>query len=213
MYSYLCFSFSLYSPYGIQTSNYLAHWLAIEGVQPAIPQNPTPIDAKADLFNKRIKLDPSATATQPVIPGIKPGSNGAINNTGNASNSQPNNANSSNGAEIKPLVKHVLSKELQMYYERIVSAVLSQDEVLRATGISSLQNDPGLHQLLPYFVQLVAEKVSKQTAVMFGTLAIAPARFLEINERWTFGCISGHTKHKELASARVNDGYGPRHSR
>lgn len=48
-----------------------------------------------------------------------------------------------------------------MYYERIVSAVLSQDEVLRATGISSLQNDPGLHQLLPYFVQLVAEKVSK----------------------------------------------------
>ncbi|OAQ34018.1 DUF1546-domain-containing protein [Linnemannia elongata AG-77] len=142
---------------------YTAHWLAIEGVQPAIPQNPTPIDAKADLFNKRIKLDPSATATQPVIPGIKPGSNGAINNTGNAANSQPNNANSSNGAEIKPLVKHVLSKELQMYYERIVSAVLSQDEVLRATGISSLQNDPGLHQLLPYFVQLVAEKVTQNT--------------------------------------------------
>jgi transcription initiation factor TFIID subunit 6 len=117
------------------------------------------------LFNKRIKLDPSATATQPVIPGIKPGSNGALSNTANAtSNPQANNANNSNGAEIKPLVKHVLSKELQMYYERIVSAVLSQDEVLRATGISSLQNDPGLHQLLPYFVQLVAEKVSKQTS-------------------------------------------------
>lgn len=49
-----------------------------------------------------------------------------------------------------------------MYYERISSAVLSQDEVLRATGISSLQNDPGLHQLLPYFVQLVAEKASSR---------------------------------------------------
>ncbi|KAF9996892.1 hypothetical protein BGZ80_010004 [Entomortierella chlamydospora] len=135
---------------------YTAHWLAIEGVQPAIPQNPTPTDAKTDLLHKRIKLDPS---TQPVIPGIKPGSSSNANNNNNA-----NGGNSNSGdAEIKPLVKHVLSKELQMYYERITSAVLSQDEVLRATGISSLQNDPGLHQLLPYFVQLVAEKVTQNT--------------------------------------------------
>ncbi|KAF9200739.1 hypothetical protein BGZ49_009015 [Haplosporangium sp. Z 27] len=143
---------------------YTAHWLAIEGVQPAIPQNPTPSDAKTDLLHKRIKLDPS---TQPVVPGIKPGSSSAnINNSNINSNINSNSSNGSGGdgaAEIKPLVKHVLSKELQMYYERITSAVLSQDEVLRATGISSLQNDPGLHQLLPYFVQLVAEKVTQNT--------------------------------------------------
>lgn len=128
-------------------------------MQPAIPQNPTPSDAKTDLLHKRIKLDPT---TQPVIPGIKPGSssNTGANNTSVGNTANGSNNNSSDGAEIKPLVKHVLSKELQMYYERITSAVLSQDEVLRATGISSLQNDPGLHQLLPYFVQLVAEKAS-----------------------------------------------------
>ncbi|KAF9437532.1 hypothetical protein BGZ76_000348 [Entomortierella beljakovae] len=139
---------------------YTAHWLAIEGVQPAIPQNPTPLDAKTDLLQKRIKLDPT---TQPVVPGIKPGSsnNANINNSSGNVNGASNS--SSGDAEIKPLVKHVLSKELQMYYERITSAVLSQDEVLRATGISSLQNDPGLHQLLPYFVQLVAEKVTQNT--------------------------------------------------
>ncbi|KAG0047813.1 hypothetical protein BGZ83_007210 [Gryganskiella cystojenkinii] len=128
---------------------YTAHWLAIEGVQPAIAQNPTPVDAKTDLLHKRIKLDSGA---QPVVPGIKP-----------ASAANANTSTAANGAEIKPLVKHVLSKELQMYYERITSAVLSQDEVLRSTGISSLQNDPGLHQLLPYFVQLVAEKVTQNT--------------------------------------------------
>jgi transcription initiation factor TFIID subunit 6 len=120
-----------------------------------------------DLLHKRIKLDPT---TQPVIPGIKPGSssNTGANNTsaGNTVNGSNNN-NSGDGAEIKPLVKHVLSKELQMYYERITSAVLSQDEVLRATGISSLQNDPGLHQLLPYFVQLVAEKASSRECYIF----------------------------------------------
>ncbi|KAF9208839.1 hypothetical protein BGZ59_010418 [Podila verticillata] len=127
---------------------YTAHWLAIEGVQPAIVQNPTPSDAKSDLFNKRIKLDQSS---QPVVPGIKSGA-------------QPT---ATGAAEVQPLVKHVLSKELQMYYERITSAVLSQDEVLRATAISSLQNDPGLHQLLPYFVQLVAEKVTQNIRNMF----------------------------------------------
>ncbi|KAG0027910.1 hypothetical protein BGZ82_008710 [Podila clonocystis] len=127
---------------------YTAHWLAIEGVQPAIVQNPTPSDAKSDLFNKRIKLDQSS---QPVTPGIKSGA-------------QPT---ATGAAEVQPLVKHVLSKELQMYYERITSAVLSQDEVLRATAISSLQNDPGLHQLLPYFVQLVAEKVTQNIRNMF----------------------------------------------
>ncbi|KAG0214040.1 hypothetical protein BGX28_002906 [Mortierella sp. GBA30] len=131
---------------------YTAHWLAIEGVQPAIPQNPTPTDAKTDLLHKRIKLD---AATQPVVPGIKPGSSTTLQSSiSNTNNNTPN-------AEIKPLVKHVLSKELQMYYERLTTAVLSPDEVLRATGISSLQNDPGLHQLLPYFVQLVAEKVTQ----------------------------------------------------
>ncbi|KAF9319805.1 hypothetical protein BG003_008099 [Podila horticola] len=127
---------------------YTAHWLAIEGVQPAIVQNPTPSDAKSDLFNKRIKLD---QPSQPVTPGIKAGA-------------QPT---ATGAAEVQPLVKHVLSKELQMYYERITSAVLSQDEVLRATAISSLQNDPGLHQLLPYFVQLVAEKVTQNIRNMF----------------------------------------------
>jgi len=65
-----------------------------------------------------------------------------------------------------------------MYYERITSAVLSQEEVLRATGISSLQNDPGLHQLLPYFVQLVAEKVTQNTrnlAVLESMMAMVRA--------------------------------------
>ncbi|KAG0309149.1 hypothetical protein BGZ98_004895 [Dissophora globulifera] len=144
---------------------YTAHWLAIEGVQPAIPQNPIPSDAKVDILRKRIKLDPS---TQSVVAGIKSGSSDAIANSGantalGGSNSNSNSGANGEGAEIKPLVKHVLSKELQMYYERITGAVLSQDEVLRATGISSLQNDPGLHQLLPYFVQFVAEKITQNT--------------------------------------------------
>jgi len=109
---------------------FTAHWLAIEGVQPAIPQNPTPIDAKSDLLSKRLK------------------SSGG-NTTGN------------DQVDVKPLVKHVLSKELQLYYERITEAVVSEEERLRFQAYESLRSDPGLHQLLPYFVQFIVEKVKQ----------------------------------------------------
>ncbi|KAL7327202.1 histone H4-like TAF Taf6, SAGA complex subunit [Mucor circinelloides] len=110
---------------------FTAHWLAIEGVQPAIPQNPTPSDAKAELLSKRAKSHAS--------------SNGITTDQVN----------------VKPLVKHVLSKELQMYFERITEAVLSEDERLQSQAFESLRSDPGLHQLLPYFVQHIHKKVTQ----------------------------------------------------
>ncbi|RUS13613.1 transcription initiation factor TFIID complex 60 kDa subunit [Endogone sp. FLAS-F59071] len=116
---------------------FTAHWLAIEGVQPAIPQNPTPSDAKADLLSKRIKA-PTANGGSTA---------GGVDGTA--------------GVDVKPLVKHVLSKELQMYFERITEAVLSEEESLQIQAFESLRQDPGLHQLLPYFVQFVAEKVTQ----------------------------------------------------
>ncbi|KAG2232125.1 hypothetical protein INT48_008867 [Thamnidium elegans] len=110
---------------------FTAHWLAIEGIQPAIPQNPTPSDAKAELLSKRSKSHTS--------------SNGITTDQVN----------------VKPLVKHVLSKELQMYFERITEAVLSEDERLQSQAFESLRLDPGLHQLLPYFVQHIHKKVAQ----------------------------------------------------
>ncbi|SAL95088.1 hypothetical protein [Absidia glauca] len=109
--------------------SFTAHWLAIEGVQPAIPQNPTPSDAKSDLLTKKTK-------TQSTSNGI-----------------------STDQVDVKPLVKHILSKELQMYFERITDAIVSEDERLRSQAFESLRNDPGLHQLLPYFVQHIQKKV------------------------------------------------------
>ncbi|KAF7725703.1 hypothetical protein EC973_009420 [Apophysomyces ossiformis] len=110
--------------------SFTAHWLAIEGIQPAIPQNPTPSDAKAELLTKR--------KSHAVSNGI-----------------------STDQVDVKPLVKHVLSKELQMYFERITEAVLSEDERLRSQAFESLRLDPGLHQLLPYFVQHIHKKVTQ----------------------------------------------------
>lgn len=56
-----------------------------------------------------------------------------------------------------------------MYFERITEAVLSEEERLQIQAFESLRQDPGLHQLLPYFVQFVAEKVSELIYRVEGT--------------------------------------------
>ena len=69
-------------------------------------------------------------------------------------------ASGAEGVETKQQVKHVLSKELQLYFERIANALTNEDsENIRETAIASLRNDPGLHQLVPYLVAFIAEKV------------------------------------------------------
>ena len=37
-------------------------------------------------------------------------------------------------AQVKPLVKHVLSKEQQLYYEQVVGAIKGSDELLKQVG-------------------------------------------------------------------------------
>jgi transcription initiation factor TFIID subunit 6 len=115
--------------------SFTAHWLAVEGVQPSIPQNPT----QADQRNQEL---------------LPKGPGGGGNQTLAAASGADNVA-------VKPLIKHVLSRELQIYFERICSAIMSEgNDDYRSTAFQSLRTDPGIHQLVPYFVQFVADKVT-----------------------------------------------------
>lgn len=62
--------------------------------------------------------------------------------------------------EVKVLVKHVLSQELQLYYEKTTEAILTGDEKLQNVVYISLAEDPGLHQLIPYLTQFISEQVA-----------------------------------------------------
>ncbi|EEB09098.1 histone H4-like TAF Taf6 [Schizosaccharomyces japonicus yFS275] len=122
---------------------YTAHWLAIEGVQPTIPQNPTTAD------HSGAGGDWSAKAG---AAGVK--------SAGGKSTSDV--FPSADNVEVKPLVRHVLSKELQLYFERIANALLSDSNAeLRNAALSSLRTDPGLHQLLPYFIIFLSDSVTQ----------------------------------------------------
>ncbi|PNS16469.1 hypothetical protein CAC42_203 [Sphaceloma murrayae] len=117
-----------------------AHWLAVEGVQPSIPQNPTAADQRQQ------ELLPKGPGANPHLAAVS----------------------GSDNVTVKPLVKHILSKELQLYFERISAAVLDEsNDEYRGAALASLRSDPGLHQLVPYFVQFVAEKVTHSMKSLF----------------------------------------------
>ncbi|KAK0309802.1 histone H4-like TAF Taf6, SAGA complex subunit [Friedmanniomyces endolithicus] len=119
--------------------SYTAHWLAVEGVQPSIPQNPLTDPRSAELAAK----GSSANSTLAAVSG-------------------------NDNIAVKPLVKHILSKELQLYFERICGAILDEsNEEYRSAAFASLRTDTGLHQLIPYFIQFVADKVTHNLKSIF----------------------------------------------
>ncbi|CCH57949.1 hypothetical protein TBLA_0A01500 [Henningerozyma blattae CBS 6284] len=171
-----------------------AHWLAVEGVQPAIPQNP--------------RLQEIRMAQPPAIRGAivtalndnsihAEGDNGTGSGTGSTNNvldgpdsstiagannsinglSNPNiqssrprvtsrvKPGSHSNTQLKPLVRHVLSRELQLYFDKVVEALTSSSSSpdsshLRSAALTSLRTDSGLHQLVPYFIQFIAEQIT-----------------------------------------------------
>nr|ANA08997.1 transcription initiation factor TFIID subunit tbp associated factor 6-1 [Eleusine coracana] len=120
----------------------VAHWLAIEGIQPAIPENP-PIDAiVAPTENKR--AEHGKDDGLPV--------------------------------DIKLPVKHVLSKELQMYFDKIAELTLSRsDTPLFKEALVGLAKDSGLHPLVPYFSYFIADEVTRSLSdlpVLFALMRV-----------------------------------------
>lgn len=140
-------------------TTFTAHWLAIEGVQPMISQNP---------------LAPEIKNLPPIVRGATSSvlGNDLLNGTSAASADDTKDLGSrqkkkagDKDVEVKPLVKHVLSKELKLYFDKVVEVLISTEpekENLREAALSSLRTDPGLHQLVPYFIQFVAEQITNQ---------------------------------------------------
>ena len=118
-------------------ATFTAHWLAIEGVQPSIPQNPTAAESR----------------TQELLP-KGPGANPALAALAGNDN-----------VSFKPTVKHIISKELILYFDKITHAILDEtpeDEVvrLRESALESVRSDRGIQQLLPYFVNYISNSIT-----------------------------------------------------
>ena len=125
-----------------------AHWLAIDGIQPTIPENP-PHNSKSELQNESAnplsKLnanDAKENKLSQIVQAIKP--------------TKMKNVETVN---VKQLATHELSVEQQLYYKEITEACVGSDEGRRAEALQSLACDPGLHQMLPRLCTFIAEGV------------------------------------------------------
>uniref|UniRef100_T1GR62 Transcription initiation factor TFIID subunit 6 n=1 Tax=Megaselia scalaris TaxID=36166 RepID=T1GR62_MEGSC len=123
-----------------------AHWLAIDGVQPTIPENPPPLskDVQAlDSVNPVVKLDQGLSKDA----------------AGKPASAKLHKLKNVETVHVKQLATHELSVEQQLYYKEITEACVGSDESRRGEALQSLASDPGLHEMLPRMCTFIAEGV------------------------------------------------------
>ncbi|XP_058218812.1 transcription initiation factor TFIID subunit 6-like isoform X1 [Rhododendron vialii] len=120
----------------------VAHWLAIEGVQPTIPEN--------------VSIEALAVPTDHKKTDYK--EDGAL-------------------VDIKLPAKHVLSRELQLYFDKVTElAVNKSGSIIFKQALMSLATDSGLHPLVPYFTCFVADEVLRNLdhfSLLFAMMRLA----------------------------------------
>lgn len=178
-------------PEAPRITTFTSHWLAVEGVQPNIAQNPN--------IHEDIRLKYSPLVRGSIVTSINENTlvlsnendqkdddannennendlekeNNADNNQDTKATNQNKSINSNvkidgKDVEIKLRVKHVISKELQIYFEKITKSLLEpseeyndlQKESIKQAALQSLSSDKGIHQLLPYFIAFINEQIT-----------------------------------------------------
>ena len=115
-----------------------AHWLAVNGVQPTIPYNPTPISLDEQ---QKESLHHELTY-------------GKLDDGGKGDGA------SQDWSRLKQVqVTHSLSLEQQLYYKEMTEACIGGSDTKRQEALVNLSTDTGLYQLLPYFSNFIAEGI------------------------------------------------------
>eukprot|EP00049_Salpingoeca_infusionum_P004174 m.75429 g.75429 ORF g.75429 m.75429 type:complete len:419 (-) comp12451_c0_seq2:3735-4991(-) len=109
-----------------------SHWLAVEGVQPATPNNPP---LSVPLRPKKAKEE---APTQ----------------------DQPTQEEEAAEAAVTMPSQHVLSYEQHLLLRTIKEAILGEEESSKANALESLTQDSGLSQLVPYFITFITDQAT-----------------------------------------------------
>jgi transcription initiation factor TFIID subunit 6 len=115
------------------------HWLAVDGVQPDIPQNPVSNKNKRKAIVHRIE---------------------------DIDEEEFGDGTTGEGVQVTQLLPRLLSEELQLYFSRISSAMerggkTPVERQQQDASLLSLARDPGLQELVPFLVNYVTKNLYK----------------------------------------------------
>lgn len=69
---------------------------------------------------------------------------------------------------MKPLVKHVLSKESQELFNKLSGALIDETNIeWQNAALAAISTEPGIHQLTTYLLSFIAEKVTHNLKDLF----------------------------------------------
>lgn len=175
------------------------HWLAVDGVQPVIPENAPFLPANHRLKRRRTDYEPPRTTTQGLAAKSTPAAAKAVSKVGDDIGSGSNVAGNAkmqdqsvggialeNETLVRAPLKHVLTRELNMYYDKL-SAVMKDPFLVSKKSLvhtepkeitersveisvackavlSSLRIDAGLQPLVPYICQFIANEIADSIA-------------------------------------------------
>mmetsp|Transcript_22125 Transcript_22125/g.30793 ORF Transcript_22125/g.30793 Transcript_22125/m.30793 type:complete len:473 (+) Transcript_22125:63-1481(+) len=135
-----------------------SHWLAVDGTQPAIVQNPASLLRKKGLFHRVEEEDDDNVA---IAGGSASAAGGIQSQEQNASSTA---SKTTSGVSVRQLLPRVLSEELQLYFTRI-TLTLERGGATPTTrrqqdaALASLARDAGLNELVPFLVRYVTKKL------------------------------------------------------
>ncbi len=151
--------------------NVVPHWLAIDGVQPLIPENPS-LDSHIyyqQQTKEREETLAKAKAKKPTVTGPPPHPSTTEGEKGEEEKKegegQQQQQQQKEQGKFAPVVQHVLSRELQVYFDRITALLRGgggangEEQGLLNAAIGSLQTDAGLANLIPYFAKFISMEV------------------------------------------------------
>ena len=125
-------------------ARWTAHWLAVEGVQPLIPENPPPIPQEHE------------------VDGVsKPGTS-KQNGYMTPASDRASPLQSGKMQQAHSHGRTALSRELQLYLTRLTSSLVpvpQTDRIKREAALASLKSDAGLQPLLPNLISWVTRNV------------------------------------------------------
>ena len=158
-----------------------AHWLAVDGVQPDIPENPPPLGTedgaeggglasaadppRKDAVVHRVEDDEDLEAAAAgVIEGRVeaddgPGA-GIVGSVPSAAAATAAAGEGAGGVSVRQLLPRLLSEELRLYFTRITLPVerstspAAVDEALSAVG-----RDSGIQELVPFFIRFISQQI------------------------------------------------------